>query len=127
MQINQIFKRKLVTQTKNFLILVHLLKKHFNVKITEIESKIPNISGFAINAALTAVENKIEKADYNSKISDIESKYINTVDGNEVVKYTVDNSIESKKFVDSGFISNDNLDIKSINISNKSWIKSRAR
>ena len=97
-----------------------MLKKHFNVKITEIESKIPNISGFAINAALTAVENKIEKADYNSKISDIESKYINTVDGNEVVKYTVDNSIESKKFVNSGFISNYNLDQKSINISNKS-------
>ena len=69
---------------------------------------------------MTAVENKIEKADYNSKISDIESKYINTVDGNEVVKYTVDNSIESKKFVNSGFISNDNLDLKSINISNKS-------
>ena len=91
---------------------MNLLKKHFNAQITEIESKIPNISGFAINAALTAVENKIEKADYNSKISDIESKYINTVDGNEVVKYTVHNSIESKKIVNSGFISNNNLDKK---------------
>ena len=37
-----------MTQTKNFLILVHLLKKHFNVKITEIESKIPNISGVVL-------------------------------------------------------------------------------
>ena len=55
---------------------------------------------------------KFEKADYNSKISDIESKYINTVDGNEVVKYTVHNSIESKKIVNSGFISNNNLDKK---------------
>ena len=29
------------------------------LKITEIESKIPSISGLATNAALTAIENKI--------------------------------------------------------------------
>ena len=32
------------------------LKKHLNAKITEIESKIPSISGLATNSALTAVE-----------------------------------------------------------------------
>ena len=37
-----------------------LVKKlDYNAKITEIEGKIPSISGFATNAALTAVENKI--------------------------------------------------------------------
>ena len=43
-------------------------------KITEIEGKIPSITGLATNAALTAVENKIpvvtglvKKTDYNTK------------------------------------------------------------
>ena len=30
----------------------------YNVKVTEIENKIPTISGLATNAALTVVENK---------------------------------------------------------------------
>ena len=34
-------------------------KTDHNVKITEIESKIPSITGLATNAALTVVENKI--------------------------------------------------------------------
>ena len=52
-----------------------------NGKITEIEGKIPSISGLATNAALTAVENKIpnisslvKKTDYNTKITEIEKK-----------------------------------------------------
>ena len=37
-----------------------LVKKlYFNGKITEIENKMPGISGLATNAALNAVENKI--------------------------------------------------------------------
>ena len=37
-----------------------LVKKlDYNAKISEIESKIPSISGLATNSALTAVENKI--------------------------------------------------------------------
>ena len=46
-----------------------------------VESKIPNVSGFTTKSALTVVENKIpdvsglvKKADYNTKISDIEKK-----------------------------------------------------
>ena len=53
-----------------------------NVKITEIENKIPSIAGLATNySALTAVENKIpdvsnlvKKTDYNTKIGEIENK-----------------------------------------------------
>ena len=37
------------------------LKKH-NAKITEIQGKIPSITGLATTAALTAVENKIPNA-----------------------------------------------------------------
>ena len=37
-----------------------LLKKtNFNAEVTEIEGKIPSITGLATNSALTAVENKI--------------------------------------------------------------------
>ena len=52
----------------------------YDVKITEIESKIPSISGLATNSALTGVENKIpdvsslvkkNKTDYDAKILDI--------------------------------------------------------
>ena len=39
--------------------MVLLKKTDYNTKITEIKGKIPSISGFATNAALTAVENKI--------------------------------------------------------------------
>ena len=47
-------------QARKYLILVGLLKKtDFNAKIIEIEGKILSINGFAINAALTAVENEI--------------------------------------------------------------------
>ena len=54
-------------QTKKFLILVDLLKKtDYNAKITEIESKIPSISGLATTAALPAVEN--EKTDVRNLV-----------------------------------------------------------
>ena len=34
-------------------------KTDFNTKVTEIEGKIPSITGLATNSELTAVENKI--------------------------------------------------------------------
>ena len=56
-------------------------KTDCNAKITEIEGKIPSISGLAITTALTAVENKIpdvsnlvKKTDYNTKIDEIKKK-----------------------------------------------------
>ena len=55
----------------------------FNAKATEIESKIPNISGLATNTALTAIENKISDVSslvekhYNTKTSEIENKVNN--------------------------------------------------
>ena len=56
-------------------------KTDFNTKVTEIEGKIPSITGLATNSKLTAAENKIpnvsslvKKTDYNTKIIDIEKK-----------------------------------------------------
>ena len=54
----------------------------YNAKITNIEGKIPSITGLAINATLTAVENKIpdvislvkKKTDHVVKITEIEDK-----------------------------------------------------
>ena len=58
-----------------------LKKTDFNPEITEVEGKIPSITGLATNSALTTIENKIpdvsslaKKADYDTKISDIEKK-----------------------------------------------------
>ena len=56
-------------------------KTDFNAEITEVEGKIPSITGLATSSALTAVANKIpnvsslvKKTDYDTKISDIERK-----------------------------------------------------
>ena len=56
-------------------------KRDLNAKVTEIQNKIPSITGLATNSALTAVENEIPnvsnlvtKTDYNTKISEIEKK-----------------------------------------------------
>ena len=63
------------------MLVVWLKKKDFNSKISEVEGKIPSITGLATNSGLTAVENKIpifsnlvKKTDYNTKICDIEKK-----------------------------------------------------
>ena len=72
MQINQNQKRK-------FLILVILLKKSdYHAKVSEIEGKVPIISGLATTSALTAIENKIpsvsnlvKKTIHNTKISEL--------------------------------------------------------
>ena len=59
-------------------------KTDFNAKITEVEGKIPSISGLATNSALTAVENKVpnvsglvKKTNYNTSVSEIEGKINN--------------------------------------------------
>ena len=71
-------EKKLVMQTKKFLIPADLKKKKgYNATITKIECKIASITGLASNSALTAVGNKIpdiinlvKKTGYNTKISE---------------------------------------------------------
>ena len=56
----------------------------YDAKITELESKIADVSNLATKTALTAVENKIpsvsnlvKKTDYNTKVTEIENKLTN--------------------------------------------------
>ena len=81
--INQAFKRKLMMLVIKYSMLLGLLKTGYSAKITEIEGKIPSITGLATTAGVNAVGNKIPSisnlvkiVDYNAKISDIESKYL---------------------------------------------------
>ena len=100
--------------------------------MTEIESKIPSISGLATNSVLTAVENKIpdvsnlvKKTDYDANILDVESKYITTA--NKFTKHIVASSIKSKnlvnKFAISGFINNTYLYKKVATLAAKAELK----
>ena len=97
---------KLVTKVNdiNFDTGKFILKSDYDADKTELENKIPNISNLATKTALTTVENKIpnisnlaikeslntienkipdvsnlvKKSDYDTKIKDIENKYITT-------------------------------------------------
>ena len=76
------FEDKINKIDKKYRILVVWLKKtDFNSKVTEIEGKIPSITGLATNSELTAIENKIpdvrslvKNTDFNTKVAEIEGK-----------------------------------------------------
>ena len=75
---------KLVAKVDNIDTSGLVKKTDYNTKITEIEGKIPDISGLATKTALTAIENKIpsisglaKKTDYNTKIIENENKLNN--------------------------------------------------
>ena len=85
---------------------------------------------------MTVVKNKIPDVSNMTKkdvkISDIESKLFTRDDYNKCTGQTLDANIKQKGLIEkseiSGFINNAGLDKKnSSNISNKIWIKSRAR
>ena len=59
-----------------------------NTKIGEIEIKIPYVSGL------------IKKRDYNAKTSDIETKYFNTSDYNNFTSETLETKIKEKGVID---------------------------
>ena len=73
-------------------------KTDYNRNITEIDGKIPSISGLATSAVLTVVENKIPDVSIlvkkkkkrlwckNSWIADIENKYITIANYNKLTK-----------------------------------------
>ena len=57
------------------MLLVWLKKTDFNTKVTEIEGKIPSITGLAtVENKIPNVSSLVKKTDYNTKISDIEKK-----------------------------------------------------
>ena len=113
-------------------------KTDYNAKMTEIEVKIPSVTGLAIITALTAVKNKIpnvsnlvNKIDYDAKISDIESKCFTAPDYNRFTGQILDAKIKERGLVDksavAGFIDNADLNKKVVTIVTKAELKSRAR
>ena len=51
-------EKKSRTLTRKYLMLVGLFKKDHNAKITEIEGKMPSVTGLVTTASLNGVENK---------------------------------------------------------------------
>ena len=102
-----------------------ILKTDYNADKTELENKIPNISYLATKAALTTIENKIpnisnpatkaalntienkipdvtnlvKKSDYDTKIKDIENKYITTTEFNKLASDAVNARIVQANLV----------------------------
>ena len=79
---------------------------YYNANITEIEGKIPSITGLATSAALTTVENKtsnvsnlVKKKDCDTKISNIESKYFTAADYKKFTSQTLDANIKQRELV----------------------------
>ena len=90
-------------------------KTDFNAKKTEIEGKIPSVTGLSTTAALNTDEKKIPKisnlvknTDYYAKILNIKSKYLTTSDYNKFANKTLKTKINEKELVNksdiSGFI-----------------------
>ena len=104
-------------------------KTNYNAKITEIECKIPSISGLATNAALPAVEKKIpniislvEKIDYNAKINEIKKQvtcrnhdqYITTPEFN---KFTAE--VFASRLAQANLVTKSDFDNKLISLNRK--------
>ena len=58
-------------------------KTDFNIKVTEIEGKIADVSSLVTKSALTVVENKtpdvsslVEKTDYATEIANLRNDYV---------------------------------------------------
>ena len=56
-----------------------------NIEISEVENKIPNVSGL------------VKKSDYDAKITDIEEKCFANPDYNKFTRVTLDAKIKTKK------------------------------
>ena len=116
-------EKKSRTLTRKYLMLVGLFKKDHNAKITEIEGKMPSVTGLATTASLNGVENKtfhicdiVKKTEHDATISDIESKYFTAANYDKFTSKILDAKIKQKELVlksaIAGFINNADLDKK---------------
>ena len=86
-------------------------KTDFDSKITEVEGKIPNISGLATNSALTTVENKIldvtnlvTKTDFDVKLKALSDR----VTKNKSKDLLLDNELKKLKAFDTDYFEGKN-------------------
>ena len=94
--------------------------------LTTIENKIPNISTVATKAALNAIKNKIpdvsnlvKKSDYDTKIKDIENKYITTTEFHKLASDAVNTRIVQANLVKKTDFDNKLSDLNRKTVSNK--------
>ena len=111
-------EKKISDADKKILMLVAWLKTDYNSKVTEIEGKIPSITGLAMSSALTAVKNKIpdvsglvKKIDFNAKIIEVEKK-IPSITG--LVTNFALTAVENKTPKVSNLVTKTNFDAKLI-------------
>ena len=105
---------------------MNLVKK---AKLTELENKIPNVNSLATKTALTVIENKIpsvssfaKKADYETKITEIEKKitdhghdkYITTLQFN-----TLAANVFNTRLVQANLITKTDFNIKLSSLNRK--------
>ena len=99
-------ENKIVDADKKILGIVNFLKTNYNTKISETESRIPSIRGFATNFTLTAVENKVtdlssfffkKKTDYETKILEIKKKVTDQSDDKYITNSKFHNLTAKKK------------------------------
>ena len=87
--------------------------------LAAVENKIPNVS------------NQVKKANYDTKISDIEHKYTTPADYNRFTKDIVTERIKEKGLVDksaiSGFINNIDLNQKVVTLATKAESKAEKK
>ena len=93
---DELVKKKLITNLAT--------TAAFNAKINEVKGEISSITGLSITTALTAIENKIpnvnthiQKADYDTKISEIEKK-LNDDHGNKYITTQEFNRLTAENF-----------------------------
>ena len=82
-------------------------KKGYNVKITQIEDKMPGTNGLATTDALNDVESKIpnfrdlvKRIDYDAKMLDFENKYFTTSEYSNCAGEIINAKIKGKGLVD---------------------------
>ena len=79
----------------------------FDSKITEVEGKVPNISGLATNSSLTAAENKIpditsmiKKTDFDAKLKNISDRVTNNKSKDVLLDNELKKLMKYKKKID---------------------------
>ena len=132
-EINQIQNKKSVILTKQIPHTTRLVKNlDYNAKVSEIESKIPSITGFATSAALTSVENKIpdinhlikKKTNYAAKTSELEKKVTDHYHGKYITTSEF-NNLTAKNFAARLLQTKADFDTKPISLNKKNSIKAK--
>ena len=88
------------------MLVVWLKKTDFNTKVTEIEGKIPNITGLATNSELPAVENKIpdvsslvKKTNLNTELKKIRDM----ITSNKSRHFQIENELKNLQKFDAAY------------------------